>query len=235
MNNDYVAEILRATGTLQSGDPAGVTAIIQNALAAAGLTGSVDAGPSGNPNPGLQPPQAFRPGAERLPPRTDRLRKPLSEVINTLRSGGMGLGLEGLPGLGQPAHIPELPLPDGAQFLDQRYSCAAGARRYRLYVPSTADAGGPTVTCGPQVPISSGIEGTHGGGSEHRSDGNRGAKYVTKTADPPVSRRERVAEQSTPQPHEQRQPDADIALEPVRQRETCVREQGAEGRLRVLT
>jgi poly(hydroxyalkanoate) depolymerase family esterase len=53
----------------------------------------------------------------------------------------MGLNLEGLPGLGLPAHVPELPLPDGAQFLDQRYSCAAGARRYRLYVPSTADEG----------------------------------------------------------------------------------------------
>ena len=36
MNNDYVAEMLRATGSLRSGDPAGVTAIIQNALAAAG-------------------------------------------------------------------------------------------------------------------------------------------------------------------------------------------------------
>jgi poly(hydroxyalkanoate) depolymerase family esterase len=141
MNNDYVAEILRATGTLQSGDPADVTAIIQNALAAAGLVGSVDAGPSGNPNPGLQLPQAFRPGAEHLPPRADRLRKPLSEVVRTLRSGGMGLGLEGLPGLGQPAHIPELPLADGAQFLDQRFSCAAGERRYRLYVPATAGEG----------------------------------------------------------------------------------------------
>ena len=40
MNMTYVAEILRATGSLQSGDPAGVTAIIQNALAAAGLTGA---------------------------------------------------------------------------------------------------------------------------------------------------------------------------------------------------
>ena len=54
MNNDYVAEILRATGSLRSGDPAGVTAIIQNALAAAGLTGSVGDGPSGNPNLGIQ-------------------------------------------------------------------------------------------------------------------------------------------------------------------------------------
>lgn len=141
MNNDYVAEILRATGTLQSGDPAGVTAIIQSALAAAGLTGPVSNGASDASNPGIQLPQAFRPGAEHLPPRTDRLRKPLSEVVNTLRSGGMGLKLDGLPGLGQPAPVPELPLPDGAKFLDQRYSCAAGARRYRLYVPSTAGEG----------------------------------------------------------------------------------------------
>ena len=57
MNNDYVAEILRATGSLRSGDPAAVSAIIQNALAAAGLTGSVGAGPSGNPNLGIQLPQ----------------------------------------------------------------------------------------------------------------------------------------------------------------------------------
>ena len=37
--NDYVAEILRAAGSLRSGDPAGVTAIVQNALALAGLSG----------------------------------------------------------------------------------------------------------------------------------------------------------------------------------------------------
>ena len=53
MNTDYVAEILRATGTLQSGDPAGVSAIIQNALAAAGLTGSLGNGASGDPTIGI--------------------------------------------------------------------------------------------------------------------------------------------------------------------------------------
>lgn len=145
MNNDYVAEILRATGSLRSGDPAAVSAIIQNALAAAGLTSSGGAGTSTNANFGIQLPQTRLPGAghaaDLLPPRTDRLRKPLSEVINTLRSGGMGLKLDGLPGLGQPAHVPEPPLPDGAEFLDQHYSCAAGERRYRLYVPSTAGEG----------------------------------------------------------------------------------------------
>jgi poly(hydroxyalkanoate) depolymerase family esterase len=146
MNTDYVAEILRATGSLRSGDPERVTAIIQNALAAAGLTGSVGAGPSGDPKIGIHAPHSLTrsayPGAEHAPLRTDRMRKPLSEVVRTLRTGGKGLGLEGMmPDVGQPARTPDLPLPEGAQFLDQRYSCAAGARRYRLYVPSTADEG----------------------------------------------------------------------------------------------
>jgi poly(hydroxyalkanoate) depolymerase family esterase len=143
-NNDFVAEILRATGSLQSGDPAGVTAIIQNALAAAGLTGVTGAGASNTPHPGIQLAQTRLPGGGHgadLLPQTDRLRKPLSEVISALRSGGMSQGLNGLPGLGQPANVPDLPAPDGAEFLDQRYSCAAGARRYRLYVPSTAGEG----------------------------------------------------------------------------------------------
>ena len=54
MNNDNVAEILRATGSLRSGDPAAVSAIIQNALAAAGLTGSVGVGPSANATFGIK-------------------------------------------------------------------------------------------------------------------------------------------------------------------------------------
>ena len=94
MNNDCVAEILRATGSLRSGDPSEVTAIIQNALAAAGLTGSASDGATGEPNPGMQLPQSFRliPGyaAKPLPPRTDRLRRPLSEVVRALRAGGKG-------------------------------------------------------------------------------------------------------------------------------------------------
>ena len=63
MNNDFVAEILRATGSLRSGDPAGVTAIIQNALSAAGLTSSAGVGPSGNPNLGIHSPNSLTRGA----------------------------------------------------------------------------------------------------------------------------------------------------------------------------
>lgn len=144
MNNDFVAEILRATGSLRSGDPAGVSAIIQNALAAAGLTGVPD---GAGASPGL--PTGF--AAQPLPPRADRLHKPLGEVVRTLRAGGgrpvlEGLSLDlpsfdGLPGLGQTAPVPEIPLPEGARFLDLRFACAAGARRYRLYVPATAEGG----------------------------------------------------------------------------------------------
>lgn len=144
MTTDYVAEILRATGTLRSGDPAGVTAIVQNALALAGLKdpgAGIAAGASARTTPMSQP---LLPG----PGHTDhhsfgagRLRKPLGEVIRVLREGGKGLKLEGLPGMGRPVQAPELPLPEGARFLDERYSCAAGARRYRLYVPSPAKEG----------------------------------------------------------------------------------------------
>ena len=105
-------------------------------------------GPRPTPYPGIQLPQTRLPGADHgadlLPPRTDRLRKPLSEVIETLRSGGMGQGFRGSRDCRVSASrraCPDLPLPDGAEFLDQRYACAAGARRYRLYVPSTAGEG----------------------------------------------------------------------------------------------
>ena len=37
--------------------------------------------------------------------------------------------------------VRELPVPEGAMFLNQHFSCAAGARRYRLYIPSTAGEG----------------------------------------------------------------------------------------------
>ena len=59
MSDDYVAEILRAADSLRAGDPAGVSAIIQSALAAAGLTGSLGVGLSGRPKPGFNMPPRF--------------------------------------------------------------------------------------------------------------------------------------------------------------------------------
>ncbi|MFO1207714.1 MAG: PHB depolymerase family esterase [Amaricoccus sp.] len=144
MDKDYVAEILRAAGKRHSAEPMGVAGVIQDALAAAGLTGPLSGGGSAGAFPRGASRRALRAGAraaEHLPPRSERLRRPLSEVVRTLRSGGIARGLEGLTGLGQPARTPDLPLPDGARFLDLYHACAAGARRYRLYVPSTAGEG----------------------------------------------------------------------------------------------
>ena len=144
MTTDYVAEILRATGTLRSGDPASVSAIVQNALALAGLKDSGNGIAAGASAKTTQMPRALLPSlglTKHHSSGSGRLRKPLGEVIRTLQEGGKGLKLEGLPGLGRPLQAPELPLPEGAKFLDERYSCAVGARRYRLYVPSTAEEG----------------------------------------------------------------------------------------------
>jgi poly(hydroxyalkanoate) depolymerase family esterase len=161
MNNDFVAEILRATGSLRSGDPSGATDIIQAALAAGGL--SSPATFPGSRYPGAARSQrAAEPDAPYIEGtlvgsdaghattggtrperrRSERLRRPLGEVLRTLSEGRKGLGLEGgLPGLRLPARAPDLPLPEGAEFRDLSHACAAGARRYRLYVPASAGEG----------------------------------------------------------------------------------------------
>lgn len=161
MKHDFVAEILRATGTLRSGGPAGAADIIQAALAAGGLS----SGP---------PPAAARTlGAAKLPnaaisqgpladgrhveqelgaaglglrsqerPRIERLRRPIGEVLRTLREGRKSFGLQAkMPGLQPQQRTPNVSVPEGAEFRDLTHSCAAGARRYRLYVPASAGAG----------------------------------------------------------------------------------------------
>ncbi|HUE96653.1 MAG TPA: PHB depolymerase family esterase, partial [Longimicrobiaceae bacterium] len=160
MSKDFVAEILRATGSLRAGDASGATAIIQAALAAGGLASS-DA-VAGAAREGFRRPQdagrtiegtlapdvsdrAGRAGSKvhrPAPSRGRRLHKPLGEVLRTLAEGRKGLGPDGrLPGRGMPARAPDLPQPEGAEFRDLSYACAAGARRYRLYVPASAGAG----------------------------------------------------------------------------------------------
>ena len=144
MNNDFVAEILRATNSLRSGDPAGATAVIQAALAAAGLTspdsGTAPAGPTFEwPEHSAKTTDTAgrrHPGETRRGPR---LKRPLGEVVRTLAVGRSQLGLDGMPC--RPAPTPALPIPEGAEFRDLRFACTAGARRYRLYVPASAADG----------------------------------------------------------------------------------------------
>lgn len=155
MKSDFVAQILRATGTLRAGDPAGATAIIRAALAAGGL------GPESNAAPGAtgeasRPSQwaAARviegslagepaPAADKGPPSgaaSKRRNRPLGEVLRILGDGRRRLGLDGAVRR-LPARVPELPLPDGAEFRDLTFAGAAGSRRYRLYVPASRSDG----------------------------------------------------------------------------------------------
>jgi poly(hydroxyalkanoate) depolymerase family esterase len=160
MNNDFVAEILRATGSLRSGDPAGATDIIQAALAAGGLSSPATFPASRYPGTAKAEREAeagafiegtlveddaagSTSGAARLKCRRGgRLHRPLGEVLRTLNEGRKGLGFDGkLPGLKLPGRAPDLPLPEGAEFRDLTHACAAGVRRYRLYVPASARDG----------------------------------------------------------------------------------------------
>lgn len=130
MSNDFVAEILRATGTLRSGDPAGATAVIQAALAAGGIASPADAKAGGGTS--THPADA---------PRGSRSRRALGEVVRILTEGRRKLHLDGrMPGPGGAARTPDPAVPEGAEFRSLHYSGATGARRYRLYVPASGGA-----------------------------------------------------------------------------------------------
>jgi poly(hydroxyalkanoate) depolymerase family esterase len=160
MKEGFVAEILRAAGTLRSGDPAGATDIIRAALGAGGLATPTEAAsgrqprssqPDAKPSRGAEAgrtanaDQAAAPyGADmqterHASPRRHRLRQSLGESIRILSNSRKAPrpGWQA-PGRGTPAAIP---VPEGAEFRDLHYACPAGARRYRLYVPASAGDG----------------------------------------------------------------------------------------------
>jgi poly(hydroxyalkanoate) depolymerase family esterase len=82
------------------------------------------------------------PPTRKEPARTtasQRLRKPLGEVVKILRAGRMvAPKLEAFPGL-RPmtgrAAVP--PVAQGAQFIHRSFTCSAGSRKYKLYVPAS--------------------------------------------------------------------------------------------------
>ena len=158
MKEGFVAEILRAAGTLRSGDPAGATDIIRAALAAGGLVpNDAPEGPLRRSQPTAErssggqadraadadEAQPRRDSAhvgpqQSVEPRRHRLRKSLGETVRILKARNAPRPGYELPGRRMAT---EIPIPEGAAFRDLHYSCAAGARRYRLYVPASAGEG----------------------------------------------------------------------------------------------
>jgi poly(hydroxyalkanoate) depolymerase family esterase len=145
MNDDFVAAMRRATRATRAFDLMEATGIIRDALAP--QTAPEDTRPRRNP-PLLFPPSGGKPeklsDSPEQPPTTPlrthgpRLPRPLGEVVRRLREGRLALRRARLPGVG-PAPAP--PMPEGAQFRAQSFTCAAGTRNYRLYVPATASEG----------------------------------------------------------------------------------------------
>lgn len=147
MNHDFLAVMRRATEATRAFNLAKATSIIQNALAQ-------DTARSEPPPPRSLPAHFAPRGAEvekgwdypdRLPTtplraRGSRVARPLGEVVRQLREGGISLRHARLPGIVQ-RRAPTLPIPEGAEFRTQSFTCAAGTRGYRLYVPATAGEG----------------------------------------------------------------------------------------------
>ncbi|MGQ2906283.1 MAG: extracellular catalytic domain type 1 short-chain-length polyhydroxyalkanoate depolymerase [Neoaquamicrobium sediminum] len=160
MNEDFVAAMRRATQLTRGSNVAEATHVIQDALMGRGILGEQNSTvpeilapvtPS-TPKPFQIDPDADvvepsersttplgRPGE---PLSSNRWRKPLGETVRILREGRLAAnalgpfpdtGPRGLAGRAAP-----LVLPQGAQFLARQFTCTAGARHYRLYVPASA-------------------------------------------------------------------------------------------------
>jgi poly(hydroxyalkanoate) depolymerase family esterase len=164
MNVDFAAAMRRAMQLTRARDIAGAMHVIQTALTGkpAANSGNVEnqdstpapqgavaarstdphsevvlpsAAPESAPSPLNAPEKAKK--AYRVAPGTARPRKPLGEVLELLREGKAKIGALSLPQvLKSRPHLP--PIPDGAQFLSRTFTCTAGARHYRLYIPASA-------------------------------------------------------------------------------------------------
>ena len=110
MSEDFVAAMRRATEVVRGLKVADATEIVQRALGIGG------------------------PPAE-MPPARPSGRPPLREVVRTLSEGRRRLLRRALDEGLRPA--PEPAVEPGAEFRQETFACAAGSRRYRLYVPAS--------------------------------------------------------------------------------------------------
>ena len=124
MSHSFQAAMQRATTATRNMDPMEATRIIQAALA------------------GTSAPTAPAPMADA--PRESRPRRTLGAVIEKLRAGKQQFGsLAGLrPGAAK-APVPDLPLPEGAEFRAAHFTSRHGSRDYHLYIPGSLAAEAP--------------------------------------------------------------------------------------------
>jgi poly(hydroxyalkanoate) depolymerase family esterase len=129
MNSDFAAAMWRAASATRQFELPKATRIIRDAITG-GLTGRF-----ANPEKAAElDEQQTKPAA--------RLRRPLGEVLRTLQEGQRKLIPDGvLPALNVPGMKTRgapPPIAAGAQFLTRSFSCEAGTRMYKLYIPVSA-------------------------------------------------------------------------------------------------
>lgn len=162
MNDVFATAMRRAVRSTRALNVAEATRVIQDALAGRPASDArTSTNPDITPPPPIQRSTPFPvdPDAEIIEPSAKpeaeepaekvgdgtasrRFRKSLAETVRILREGRLASGVFGsLHGAGLPGTAKQVPqpiMPDGAQFLARSFTCPAGARSYRLYIPASA-------------------------------------------------------------------------------------------------
>lgn len=138
MRHDLAAALRRATEKVRASDPQEATAVIRKALRSAGLVSDAPGTASAAPVR-AGPSETGCPGTARDDHRTGGLG-----LLERFGAGGALRGASGTLRGGLPSgpvmpgtRAPSVPVPEGARYETRSHACAAGARDYRLYVPST--------------------------------------------------------------------------------------------------
>jgi poly(hydroxyalkanoate) depolymerase family esterase len=134
MSKPFKVEMAEATRLVRSGDPAAATALIRRALGGGGAPPAAGSGPLTIEGEVVAETAAAQPEAARPRTRTRRSDRPRQGLGQTLRDLAARRAASGVGG-GAPRPEPA-PLPEGASFERRRFSGAAGALDYRLYVPT---------------------------------------------------------------------------------------------------
>jgi poly(hydroxyalkanoate) depolymerase family esterase len=138
MTTNFAAAMRRAALATRACDPVEATRIIQDALAQQTGFQQSAAGPKRPPSLRL-----IDPGAEIIPSsRTQHApvqRKPLGNVLRILKEGRSRFrAFDTLRN--RSVGTPPPPIADGAQFIARSFTCTAGARSYKLYIPASASS-----------------------------------------------------------------------------------------------
>lgn len=137
MNSEFARAMSHATASVRAGKLADATAIIQAALAGRLEPGAASASPhkASRVAPDIEDAEVVDEWPATPPAAKSEPRRSLREVLTLLR-GGRAM-LDDIGPLTPPGSKRPTPrVPEGASFAWREHACAAGTRRYRLFVPS---------------------------------------------------------------------------------------------------